>query len=173
MPLVCYIILDDYNEEVLEDPSRGALEVCVLHFPNFKVNLAVSAGKTIPENPYPDKFAYVLHGWSHRYWDEMTDEQLEEWPYDKIYRPPYWMLNDEMYERLVKHGYMIINGLDDPRNGTKYNWDIKDPPDLTKKVLFGHGHITQAPNNIADKLGNVFMLPKDTEFRFLRDWGKP
>ena len=170
--MICYLTLDDYNSEVLVDVTANSLEVCTLHFPKFKVNLFVSMGLTIPKNEHPDKFAYLLHGYSHRYWDEVTDEQLDAWPYDKIYRAPYWELSDEMYERLLKHGYKITLGLDDPREGIKYNWDIKDPPDLTKNVLIGHGHITNAINNLPDCMHNVFKLPQDTEFRFLRDWGK-
>jgi hypothetical protein len=167
----CFLTLDDWNSEVLIPDVSGALENCVLHFPNFKVNLMCSGALTIPINPHPDKYAYLLHGWSHRFWDEVSDEELEKWPYDKGYRAPYWQLTDVMRKRLIDHGYKILTDLGD-EDGIPWNWGISHAPDLTKEVLVGMGHITRSVDNIADCIKNVFMLPKDTEFSFIRDWGK-
>lgn len=166
------ITLDDWNTENITLQTTEALEWLRFYFPQFKVNLLVSGGMSIPENKYPDNFAYLLHGWNHSHFEELTDKQLQDWPYDHIYRAPYWELSDTMYQRLLDNGYKVLVNVDDRREGIKYDWNIQFPPDLHKDFIFGQGHITHNVNYIADKMGNVLMLPKDTEFKFMRDWGK-
>jgi hypothetical protein len=162
-------VLDDYNSEVLIDAVADALETLCMNFPDFKVNLLCSGGLTIPKNPHPDKFAYCLHGWSHKFWDEVSDEELDKWPYDKVYKAPYWELSDEMYKRLYKHGYKILLNEHDPREGIRWNWSINTRPDSTKDVLISNGHVSRSIDNVADCMNFILSLPKDTKFGFVRD----
>jgi hypothetical protein len=169
MPLQCCLTLDDYNTENLDSRNVSALEWLIEYFPNFKVNLLVSGGLGIPKNKHPDKFAYLLHGWNHTHFEEVSEEQLDSWQYDRIYRSPYWEMTDVLYERLKKMNYKILLNTDDAREGIKFNWNIQFTPNLMKDFLLGQGHITNSINNIADKINNVLMLPRDTEFKFVRE----
>ena len=87
--------------------------------------------------------------------------------YKRIYRAPFWQLSDTMYKRLKKLNYKIMIHPDDPREGVKYNWNIKDsPPPL--RILHGHGHIQDTQGNgLVEAFGNIMKLPKDTKFKFL------
>lgn len=165
----CCLTLDDWNSEVIDRRATEALDWLTFYFPKFKVNLLASANLSIPVNKYPDRFAYLLHGWDHLHDEILTDEQLKSWQYDHIYKAPYWELPNEMYDKLISNNYKVLLMPEDPREGIKHNWDIRYQPDLHREFLFGQGHVTNNLNYIADKLDNLLMLPRDTEFVFVRD----
>jgi len=72
-----------------------------------------------------------------------------------------------MYNKLTKLEYKIMLHPDDPREGIKFNWNIKDSP-LDLPILYGHGHIQDVcQNGLAESFQNIIKLPKDTEFKFL------
>jgi hypothetical protein len=168
-----FLTLDDYNTQHISKEVEASLEWLLYYFPKFKVNLLASYGLPIPENKHQDKFAYLLHGNEHEHYDELTDEQLQKWPYDKLYRAPFWELSDDFHKRLLDNGYKVLLDIGDKREGIIYNWDIMFPPDLNKSPLIGQGHITvNNYNYIVDKLHNVLLLPRDTDFGFIKDWGK-
>lgn len=125
------------------------------------------------ENPYPDRIAYCLHGWYHEQGEDVPEKKLIKWQYDKVYRAPYWILSDHMYSKLIKNGYKIMlnyTDVDENRKGIYFDWNIKDAPDLRKNVLFGHGHIDNGVNGIYEMIENIKRLPKDTRFKFLKDF---
>lgn len=193
--MICYLGLDDFNPPHVTTEALEVFQKLVAYFPNFKATMFVSGGLPIPMNPYPDKIAYALHGWYHVHYDAPSDPHLQSWLYDRVYRAPYWELPKDLYIRLQKAGYKItLNGADkdEKREGYRWNWDIKNPPDLSLPVIFGHGHISAtpigafwenfglkleeldyhvaiSPNYIGTCWKNIQQLPKDTEFRFLRD----
>ena len=144
-------------------------------FVNFKVNLF-----TIPEKSGSKFLEYIhtlpwiqlcVHGWFHKNNEEVGPKHLEICTkglgFSKVYRAPFWQLSDTMYKRLTKLGYKIMIHPNDPREGIKYNWNIKDsPPNLP--FLYAHGHIKNVcSNGIEEAFSNIIKLPKDTEFRFL------
>lgn len=167
--MLCCLTLDDFNSECLDRRATEVLDWLVFYFPKFKVNLLVSGNLSIPINKHPDNFAYLLHGWDHLHEEILTDKQLQSWKYDRIYKSPYWELTDVMYKRLIDNNYKVLLMPDDKREGIKHNWDIRYPPDLNNQFLFGQGHVTNNLNYIADKVDNILMLPRDTEFLFVRD----
>jgi hypothetical protein len=76
-----------------------------------------------------------------------------------------------MYNRLKRLDYKIMLHPNDPREGIKYNWNIKDSPPFLD-ILYGHGHVQDYPigpkgNGIIQAFENILKLPKNTEFRFL------
>lgn len=169
MPLKCCLTLDDWNRVRVTQTTMEALEKLIEYFPNFKVNLFASGGLDIVDNPHPDKYAYLLHGWKHTNYEELTNEQLQSWKYDRAYRAPYWELTDVMYQRLKDNGYKILLDMEDTRDGIKYDWNIRFPPDLKKEFTLATGHVTNNINYVVDRMDNLLMLPKDTEFVFVRD----
>lgn len=170
---ICYLDFDDFSEK------NNRLDwLWKLHdeFPYFKVNLF-----TIPDQFYGNFSAYIrslnwiqvcIHGFYHKHNEEISEKVLD-WRskelalFAKIYRAPYWQLSNKMYERLKKLGYKIMLHPDDPRQGIKYNWNIKDSP-LFLDILYGHGHIQNTQGNgIEEAFGNLMKLPKDIKFKFL------
>ncbi len=144
-------------------------------FPHFKVNLF-----TIPEECSSPFLKYIhtldwiqlcIHGWYHKNNEEIGPEHLKictnELRFSKIYRAPYWQLSDKMYNRLKKLGYKIMLHPSDPREGIKYNWNIKDSPPFLE-TLYGHGHIQDTQGNgLVEAFDNIMKLPKNIKFKFL------
>jgi hypothetical protein len=170
---IVFLDLDDFGES---NNRLDWLWMLKKEFPNFKVNLF-----TIPDQVYGNFCAYIrslnwvqtcIHGFHHEH-DEEISEKILDWRseelvlFAKVYRAPYWQLSDKMYERLRKLDYKIMLHPDDPREGIKFNWNIKDsPPPLD--ILYAHGHIQDVcENGLVESFGNLLKLPNDTEFRFL------
>jgi hypothetical protein len=168
---ICYLDFDDFGET---NNRLDWLWLLKKEFPNFKVNLfTIPADCSINFLEYLEELDWIqicLHGAKHENNEEISEKSLEELPtfgYSKIYRAPFWQLSDVMYERLKKLGYKIMVHPDDTREGTKYNWNIKDsPPPLD--ILYGHGHIQDVcENGLVESFENIMKLPKYTEFKFL------
>ena len=171
---IAYIDLDDFSEQ---NTRLDWLWMLKKEFTNFKVNLFA-----IPDNCSVNFLEYIqsldwiqlcVHGKKHINNEEIDSNQLHAFKTDftAVYRAPYWQLSDTMYERLKKLDYKIMLHPDDPRNGIKFNWNIKDsPPNLD--ILYAHGHIQDYPiglkgNGIMQAIDNILKLPKETEFKFL------
>lgn len=169
-----WLDFDDFSES---NNRLDWLWMLKKEFPNFKVNLF-----TIPDDCSVSFLDYIqslewiqlcVHGKNHVNNEEIDLNWLHTFKIDfaPVYRAPYWQLSDAMYERLKKLGYKIMLHPDDPRDGIKFNWNIKNsPPSLD--ILYGHGHIQDYPigpngNGIAQALENIMKLPKDTDFKFL------
>jgi hypothetical protein len=168
---ICYLDFDDFSES---NNRLDWLWILKKEFPNFKVNLFA-----IPDQMPIDFRHYILsldwiqlciHGKSHINNEDIGETFLVMAPaerYAKVYRAPFWQLSDTMYERLTKLGYKIMIHPDDPREGIKYNWNIKDSPHPLD-ILYGHGHVQDVcENGLVESFDNILKLPKDTEFRFL------
>jgi hypothetical protein len=172
-----YLDFDDFGET---NNRLDWLWMLKKEFPNFKVNLfTIMSDFNDSFTSYIEFLDWIqicVHGVEHINNEEVSEELLKgDFPYRgqskdliaKIYRAPYWQLSDVMYERLKKLDYKIMLHPDDPREGIKYNWNIKDsPPDLP--ILYGHGHIQDVCNNgLVEAFENIMKLPKDTIFKFL------
>ncbi len=171
MKKIVYLDFDDFGE------TNHRLDwLWQLHktFPHFKVNLF-----TIPEDCSVQFLDYVraldwiqlcVHGFTHENNEDVSEtalKMLKDFGCSMVYRAPFWQLSDVMYERLTKLEYKIMLHPDDPRVGTKYNWNTKDSPPFLK-ILYGHGHVQNTQGNgIVESFENIMKLPKDTEFRFL------
>lgn len=168
---IIYLDFDDFGEK---NHRLDWLWMLKEEFPKFKVNLF-----TIPGNCNVLFLDYIktldwiqlcVHGYNHANNENVSEkalEMLKDYGYSKIYRAPYWQLSNEMYERLKKLKYKIMLHPDDPRQGIKFNWNIKDsPPPL--KILYGHGHVQNTQGNgIVESFENLMKLPKEIEFKFL------
>ena len=176
MKKIVHLDLDDFNEQ---NNRLDWLWMLKNEFSKFKVNLF-----TIPSKcsnnflKYIKKLKWIQlcsHGFYHKNNEDVTKHDLLSYfnylGFAKVYRAPFWQLSDEMYNRLKKLGYKIMLHPDDPREGIKYNWNIKDsPPD--RKIIFAHGHVQDYPvgpkgNGLIQAFDNILKLPKNTEFRFL------
>lgn len=171
--MIVYLEFDDFTEK---NNRLDWLWVLKREFPKFKVN--VFAPFSLSSNGF---FYYVnsidwinlcFHGSKHVNNEMVTAEELKtaqlDYSFSRVYRAPFWQMSDEMYKRLKKLGYKIMLHPDDPREGVKYTWNIKDSPPPDREILFGHGHIQDAcGNGLVEAFGNIMKLPKDTEFRFL------
>jgi len=146
-------------------------------FPDFKVNLFAIPrdNQRIEWLEYLKQLDWIqlcVHGWNHESNEEVDEKLLKEGfivyqGFAKVYRAPFWQLSDEMYKRLKKLGFKIMLHPDDPREGIKYNWNIKDsPPNLD--IVYAHGHVQDVcSNGLVESFSNIMKLPKDTEFKFL------
>lgn len=144
-------------------------------FPHFKVNLFA-----IPDQLHGNFYAYIksldwiqicLHGYYHKNNEEISEKVLKSKDiasfFVKVYRAPYWQLSDTMYERLKKLNYKIMLHPDDPREGIKYNWNIKNSPPYLD-ILYGHGHIQDTQGNgLVEAFENILKLPNNIKFEFL------
>jgi peptidoglycan/xylan/chitin deacetylase (PgdA/CDA1 family) len=170
MKKIVYLDLDDFGET---NNRLDWLWMLKKEFPNFKINLF-----TIPNDFHGFFLEYVksldwiqlcVHGNNHVNNEEISEHTLQDLArcFTPIYRAPFWQLSDTMYKRLKKLGYKIMIHPDDPRQGIKFNWNIKDsPPPLD--IIYGHGHIQDVcENGLVESFDNIMKLPKDTEFRFL------
>lgn len=174
-----YLDLDDWNKPNDTPEVYEALKELDHYFDGgFKVNLFVSL-----KLPIPDKRAlqgmgdYLMHGTKHQNWEVPTHAEIYRWENakrTKIYKAPYWQLSDELYDRLISRGWRVmLNGEDnlDPRNGIRFNWNIKDKPDLSAFVLIGHGHVQNVcGNGLLESIDRIKMLPRSTVFKFLKDY---
>lgn len=168
---ICYLDFDDFGEQ---NNRLDWLWMLKKEFPNFKVNLF-----SIPwENRNPIWREYIkslnwiqlcVHGFYHKNNEDVSQANLIAYgiAFSKVYRAPFWQLSDIMYNKLTKLEYKIMLHPDDPREGIKFNWNIKDSP-LDLPILYGHGHIQDVcQNGLAESFQNIIKLPKDTEFKFL------
>jgi len=166
----CTLDLDDFSEN---NNRLDWLWVLKNEFPHFKVSLF-----TVPKKCSESFLIYImkiewiqlcLHGLKHIHNEEINNKDLKTLTevFVKVYRAPYWQLSDEMYKRLKKLKYKIMIHPDDPRDGIKYNWNIKDsPPPLN--ILRGHGHIQDTQGNgLVEAFENIIKLHKDTIFKFI------
>lgn len=172
MKKIVYLDFDDFHEQ------NNRLDwLWMLHkeFPHFKVNLfAIPMKCNAFFSGYISSINWIrlcVHGYNHVNNENISEAALKLLPkcygYNKVYRAPYWQLSDKMYERLKKLGYKIMIHPDDPRQGIKYNWNIKNSPPYLD-VLYGHGHIQNTQGNgIIEAFENIMKLPKDIEFKFL------
>ena len=171
---ICFLDFDDFGEQ---NNRLDWLWMLKEEFPKFKVNLFTCVGKCNPQFlEYISTLHWIqlcFHGWNHVNYEDVSEKALsmavKDFGFAKIYRAPYWNLSDKMYERLKKLGFKIMLHPDDPRQGIKYNWNIKNsPPSLD--ILYGHGHIQDTQGNgLVEAFENIMKLPKDTDFRFLSD----
>lgn len=172
-----YLDFDDFSET---NNRLDWLWMLKKEFPNFKVNLFTIPNDTSDKfRKYIQKLDWIqlcIHGYYHKNNEEVDENELSTFlpiicNYAKVYRAPFWQLSDNMYQLLKKLNYKIMLHPDDPREGIKYNWNIKDsPPPLD--ILYGHGHIQDYPigsngNGIAQAFDNILKLPRDINFKFL------
>jgi len=171
----CTLDFDDFSET---NNRLDWLWMLKNEFPYFKVNLF-----TVPSQCSNEFIEYIgglswiqlcMHGYSHKHNEDVSLKFLQNrarlhqtYHFAPIYRAPYWQLSDVMYEKLKKLKYKIMLHPDDPRDGIKYNWNIKDsPPPLN--ILRGHGHIQDTQGNgLIETMENIMKLPKDTKFKFI------
>jgi len=172
MKKICFLDFDDFSEY---NNRLDWLWMLAHEFPYFKVNLfAIPTQCSRKFIEYIRTLKWInlcVHGYEHKNNEEVTKGILNAYCPDmgfaKIYRAPYWQLSDKMYKRLKRLGYKIMLHPDDPRQGIKYNWNIKDSPP-SRKILFAHGHIQDTQGNgLVEAFSNIMKLPKDTEFKFL------
>jgi len=167
----CFLDFDDFSET---NNRLDWLWMLKNEFPYFKVNLFTIPGEcSVPFLDYIKEIKWIqlcVHGYNHEHDEDVSEralKMLKDFEYSMVYRAPFWQLSDKMYKRLKKLGYKIMLHPDDPRQGIKYNWNIKNsPPSLNN--LRGHGHIQDTQGNgLIEAFGNILKLPKDTEFKFI------
>lgn len=167
-----FLDFDDFGET---NNRLDWLWILKKEFTHFKVNVFAPFG--LSSNGF---FYYInsidwinlcFHGKNHLNNEEVSKKDLKiaqiDYSFAKVYRAPFWQLSDNMYQILKKLNYKIMIHPDDPREGIKYNWNIKDsPPPLD--IIYGHGHIQDVcENGLVESFENIMKLPKETEFRFL------
>ena len=172
MNKIIYLDFDDFSEK---NNRLDWLWMLKKEFPKFKVNLFTCVGKC---NPFFLDYISTLkwiqlcfHGWNHQHYEDVSkkalDMPIKDFGFAKVYRAPFWQLSDVMYERLKDLNFKIMVHPDDPREGIKYNWNIKDSPPYLD-ILHGHGHIQDVcGNGLSESFENLMKLPKDIEFKFL------
>jgi len=168
---ICYLDLDDFQEQTNELDLLWKLKE---RFPYFKVNLfAIPIGNSDESwREYIkslDWIQFCVHGFFHVPNEEVPKDTLillSYSGYSKVYRAPCWDLSDQMYQILKELEFKILLHPTDPRDGIKFNWNIKDsPPNLD--ILYGHGHIGYgAGNGLEESFENIIKLPEKTDFRF-------
>lgn len=166
-----YLGLDDWNTKNINMQIWRALRELQREYPDFKINMFVSGG--LPKKTRERWMRYCLHGWYHTPNEMVAWTHIVKWGFSKIYKAPYWQLPDYFYKDLRDHGWQIMLNpeVEDPREGIRFNWNIKNEPDLTQDVLIGHGHVQNVcDNGLLESLDRIKMLPKDTEFCFLEDY---
>lgn len=88
--------------------------------------------------------------------------------YKKIFRAPYWQINNETYDALSGLGYIIADHKDNLTSRKlrcyQYNWSINDPiPNFP--IIRGHGHINDVcENGLKGCFENLLRFPKETKF---------
>jgi len=170
---VCYLDFDDFGEKNSRLDWFWRLHK---EFPHFKVNLfAIPWDNQRKEwMKYIQKLDWIqlcVHGFYHENNEEVEKGMLGAYCPDrgfaKVYRAPFWQLSDKMYNLLKKLDYKIMLHPDDPREGIKYNWNIKDSPPYLD-ILYGHGHIQDTQGNgLVEAFENILKLPINTKFKFL------
>lgn len=166
-----YLDFDDYY---MNKSELDLLYKLHEHFDNFKVNLFVvwEFRHMVDEFLEKDWVVPCLHGVNHTNFEEVSSEILDSWWGAKIWRSPYWQLTDVMYKRLISDGWRVMLNTEvenENRWGIYYNWNIKDRPDLNKKTLLGHGHITPYDNGLKESFSRLLELPKSCEFCSLEE----
>jgi hypothetical protein len=173
-----YLDLDDWNKPNDTPEVYKALKELDHYFDGgFRVNLFVSSKLPIPDKRALQEMGdYLMHGTKHQNWEVPTYAEIYRWENakrTKIYKAPYWQLTDELYERLIERKWRVmLNGedKDEVRNGIRFNWNIKDNPSLNNHILIGHGHVQNVcDNGLLESMDRIKMLPRDTNFKFLRD----
>lgn len=169
-----YFTLDDFGEEISNLDLLWKLRD---YFDDFKVSLfAVPAwcGR-LSWMEYVTSIGWIdlyVHGFFHKEGEELDEKTLTfltQRYFKRGYKPPMWKMSDKMYERLRSLGFKIFLHKNDPRDGIKYNWDIRDPIPGGGD-LHGYGHVYlhdypyQDPNSLVRYVGNVLKLPKNTNF---------
>jgi hypothetical protein len=174
-----YLDLDDWNKPNDTPEVHNAIKELDHYFDGgFRVNLFVSSKLPIPDRrSYAFMVDYLMHGVYHEEWESPTYKQLYAWQNAKrtmIYKAPYWQLTDELYERLIERKWRVmLNGEDknEGRNGIRFNWNIKDNPSLNNHILIGHGHVQNVcGNGLLESMDRIKMLPRNTNFKFLKDY---
>lgn len=168
--MIVYLSYDDFHDN---NHRMEYLKELRNYFNNFKISVFAIPSQTTSIWLDKEWLELCVHGFSHLEHEDLSISVLEALSkyYQKIYKAPFWQLNNRMYERLVACDYKIMLNPEDPkehRYGIYFNWNLKNEPDLTKSVLVGHGHIQNVcDNGLEESLERVKMLPKDTEFRLL------
>jgi len=144
------------------------------YFEKFKVNLfCIPQASHNPIGADKNWGSFCLHGYKHEMNENVPLAKLNQWPFEKIYKAPFWQLTDKMYQRLINAGWKVMlnsENSQENKKGIYFNWNLKNEPDLTKESLIGHGHIQNVcGNGLQESLVRIRLLPKDTEFRFLSE----
>lgn len=173
---------DDFNEN---NHLLSKLFVLKNKYPQFKCTMFAIPDHCPEEfiKGLPDWIELCFHGKSHtplecQSWNRHDVIRYDEYSakyqrlgFKRIFRPPYWVLSQEAYEQFMLLGWKLALHPDDKRLfHYTYTWNLKDAPDLSKEILYGHGHIQNVcGNGIEESMNRIMMLPEDTEFLFLSE----
>lgn len=169
-----YITFDDFGEKVSNLDMLWKLRD---YFDDFKVSLfAVPDWCARPEwMEYVSTLDWIdlyIHGFFHKEGEELDDKTLEFLTrryFRRGYKGPLWEISDDMFHRLQKLQFMIFLEPTDPREGIKYNWDIRNaPPRDMELQSYGHVYLHDYPaqdaNSLVRYVDNIMQLPRNTSF---------
>ncbi len=147
-------LIPDMDDISLDNPDANGLNYAFYlkgKFPKFKITLFCIPGRaTIEWLELLDKnsewISVCMHGWNHDEEEEITQEMLDEWPFDPYYKGPNWKVNKKEKELLLLSDWQLV---------TK-QWTLRTPG-----VVHGHCWIKSDWERLEKK------ITAETEFKFI------
>jgi predicted deacetylase len=183
--------LDDFNDENADNGLRLLDELYAASQQTLKCTLF-----TIPAWTSEHTFARIrnrssylqlaVHGWDHRWMEceawtyETAQEVLKRCgePYQRIFKPPYWRANADVYRALLDAGWAVAEHPDNfeklPPALRRYVLDSSHRIGMLHRwqpIVQAHGHVGNDCNNGLEEAFESFLVlaKSGKEFAFVSE----